>query len=94
MFKVGDWVIYRVTKHSRQPGPRAKGVAPTPRGDDYTYVVDKFWVVDEVREDTLLLRTRRGKTHEIAQNDPLLRRARFWERWLFGGKFPQDEAKG
>ncbi|QDU96276.1 hypothetical protein [Lignipirellula cremea] len=92
MYEVGDWVIYRVTKYSRHPGPRAKKITPTRQGDDYSYLVDKFWIVAEVREGgDLLLRTRRGKTREIAAEDPQLRRARFWERWLFASKFPALE---
>jgi hypothetical protein len=85
----GDLVIYRKTKHSNSPGPRAKEIHPAPRGDDYSYLVDKFWVVDEVRQDgRLVLRTRRGKTHVVDPQDPCLRAARWWEKLLHGNRFP------
>jgi hypothetical protein len=29
----GDWVIYRKTKFSTHPGPRAQNVLPAERGD-------------------------------------------------------------
>ena len=89
-FKPGDLVVYRKTKHSTSPGPRAKQVVPARYGDDYTYQVDKFWVVAESRSDsTLLLQTRRGKTHLVDSNNPNLRRAHWWERWLYGDRFPR-----
>ena len=79
-FAPGDWVIYRKSKRSPVPGPRAKQIAPSVHGDDYGYVVDKFWIVQEVLPDgRLRLRTRRGKDHQIAPDDPNLRRPRWWE---------------
>lgn len=95
-FQPGDWVIYRKTKHSRLPGPRAENVIAAPHGDDYTYTVDKFWVVDTINRDgTLLLRTRRGKEHTVDAGDPNLRRANWWERWRYRDRFvsisPDDE---
>lgn len=87
-FQTGDWVVYRKTKHSPQPGPRADNVVPAEHGDDYTYTVDKYWVVEQVKEDgTLLLRTRRGKEHTIRSSDPNLRKARWWERRLYRSRF-------
>ena len=41
----GDWVIFRKEKHSTSPGPRAENIHAAPKGDDYYYQVDKFWVV-------------------------------------------------
>ncbi|MBL8818250.1 MAG: hypothetical protein JNL58_19640 [Planctomyces sp.] len=77
-------------KHSRHPGPRARSIHPAPAGDDYSYVVDKFWIVDAITEDgTIVLRTRRGKTHSIRRDDPLLRRANLWERWRHRNRFPE-----
>ena len=34
MFRPGEPVIYAVTKSSTHPGPRAKAIFPTPKGDD------------------------------------------------------------
>ena len=87
-FQPGDWVVYRKTKHSPQPGPRAANVIAAEHGDDYTYTVDKYWIVEQVNDDgTLLLRTRRGKRHSIRPGDPSLRKARWWERRMHRERF-------
>lgn len=87
-YRTGDWVIYRKTKHSEHPGPRARNVKPTPRGDLYAYTVDKFWVVAEVLQDgRLRLRTRLGKEHLVDADDPQLHRARWWERLVYKQRF-------
>jgi len=92
VFKPGDLVIYRMTKHSQCPGPRAKGIAPSPNGDEYKYQVDKFWIVDNLLEDgQVQLRTRRGKTRVIRQDDHNLRFASWWELLLYRRHFPQRE---
>ena len=86
---IGDWVIYRLTKYSTHPGPRAKGVRPQPAGDDYSYVVDKFWVVADVEEDgRLRLRTRKGKERVVDAKDRNLRSPRLWERVIYRSRFP------
>ncbi len=93
-FTPGDPVIYRVTKHSPCPGPRAKGVSPSRSGEDYSYQVDKFWVVDQVLEGgQLLIRTRRGKTRVIDANDYNLRAPRWWESLLYRRQFPTLDAE-
>jgi len=93
MYKVGQPVVYRLQKSSRQPGPRAVDVYPTPQGDDYVYHVEKHWVVAEVRDDgQLLLRTRRGKTHLVDANDPRLRPANWLERLFYRHRFPRLES--
>jgi len=92
-FQVGDWVIYRKSKQSTQPGPRAEGIKPFEKGDGYAYTVDKYWVVAEVRDDGhLLLRTRRGKEHVIAPDDPALHKANWWQRWRRRKRFEEVEA--
>jgi hypothetical protein len=88
-FQSGDRIIYCKPKHSPCPGPRAKDIRPSPRGDDYDYNVDKYWIVVEVRPNgRLLAQTRRGKRHLIQADDPSLRRATWWERLLRGDRFP------
>ena len=87
-YNVGDCVIYRKTKHSTHPGPRAHSINPNPHGDEYTYVVDKFWVVEEVLpEGQMILRTRRGKQHTVSVDDPNLRKANIWERFWHRDRF-------
>lgn len=94
-FAVGDPVIYRKTKHSRHPGPRAKSIYPAERGDDYSYQVDKYWIVAEVGTDgTLRLRTRRGKEHVLNADNPNLRHAHWWERLLLRQRFPALDKSG
>jgi len=87
-WKPGDWAIYVKQKISQSPGPRAKDVFPAPAGDTYSYLVEKYWVVDEVLEDgRLRLRTRRGKRHEVSVDDPRLRTPKWWQRWLLAKRF-------
>lgn len=89
-YRRGDPVIFRVTKSSYRPGPRALNVHPAPNGESYSYAVDKFWtVVEELGNDMILLQTRRGKTHRVHALDPQLRHATWWERMRYGARFPQ-----
>jgi len=89
-YVAGEPVIYRKQKHSTAPGPRAKAIEPAPHGEDYSYIVDKFWVVVECpATDRVLLSTRRGKQHVVAASDPNLRPARWWERLLYRDRFPK-----
>jgi hypothetical protein len=94
-WKPGEWVVYRKQKASPAPGPRARQVTPAEKGEVYHYLVDKYWVVCQVRaEGNVLLRTRRGKTHVVRSDDPRLRRARWWERWFLAARFPRLDEKG
>ena len=87
-YRPGDYAIYRKTKFSQRPGPRAASVRPSRNGDSYCYIVDKFWVVQEVSTDgTMVIRTRRGKTHCVSTDDPQLRRPNLWERWRYRDRF-------
>lgn len=93
-YKSGSLVIYRLTKISSHPGPRAKDIAPAPKGETYSYEVDKFWVVAASNGDgTLRLRTRRGKEHLVESSDPRLRPARWWERLMYRHRFPNLEER-
>lgn len=88
-FHVGDKVVLTLDKFGVNPGPRAKNIDPAPHGELYSYQVDKYWLVMEVRADgNLLVKTRRGKTHLVAANDPRLRKATWLERWFFTKRFP------
>ena len=88
-YRLGDVVVYRKQKSSLHPGPHATDIHPAAHGDSYSYAVEKFWRVVAVRPDnTLVVRTRRGKQHTLAANDPNLRPARWWERLLFWHRFP------
>jgi hypothetical protein len=83
-FRTHDVVVFRKQKHGAHPGVRAHDVRPAPLGEDYDYLIDKYWIVVRVTDDgQLLLRTPGGKLHEISVGDPNLRRLTLRERlWL------------
>jgi hypothetical protein len=88
-YKVGDHVIYRKSKNSSCPGPRAKEIHASEHGEGYLYNVDKLWTVTAVFEDgTLEAITRRGKVHRLDAHDPALHRASIIEELRFGSRFP------
>lgn len=91
-YRPGDLVVYRKHKHSASPGPRAKDVAPEPRGEEYSYCVDKFWLVVDVQGNYVSLITRRGKQHRVSMEDLNLRQAHWWERFFFRERFPRTES--
>jgi hypothetical protein len=89
-YKQGDPVVFRITKQSTDPGPRAVDIHPAPSGETYSYQVDKFWTVSDVQADGMLkLVTRRGKQRTVSKDDLRLRRARWWERWIYRNRFPK-----
>ncbi|QDS90902.1 hypothetical protein EC9_51200 [Rosistilla ulvae] len=91
----GDWVVYRKSKTGPQPGPRATQVHPSPKGEYYSYVVEKYWIVDQILSDgRLLLKTRRGKKHIIDSADPGLRHAGFLRRWMHRDRYTIIEQRG
>lgn len=88
-FQVEDRIVYRKTKCSVHPGQNARLVAPASNGDEYSYCVDKFWVVVSVFPDgTLLAKTRRGKLHRLNPDDPNLRHATLLESFFDRARFP------
>lgn len=91
-YSVGDCVVYRKPKRSTRPGRRATDVHPAPCGDDYSYVVPKYWVVrDVLGEHTIEVCTRRGKRHRLRVNDPRLRKANLLEGIFLRRRFPHPE---
>ena len=90
----GDWAIYRKSKRSTHPGRRALEVKADPKGESYAYVVDKFWVVDEVMADGMIvLRTARGKKHSISPDDRNLVRPSLWTRLRWTERFQAIESQ-
>lgn len=91
-YQAGDLVVYTLPKQGPSPGPRARSIHPSRMGDDYSYLVDKFWMVAEVLPgNRLRIVTRRGKLREISANDPLLHKAGWWQRFRNRGRFPAPE---
>lgn len=92
-FRCGDPVVYLVTKESTDPGPRAHDVRPSRFGETYRYVVPKYWTVaSQLANGELLLVTRRGKMRRVNATDFRLRHARWWERLVYGSRFPRIES--
>ncbi len=92
-FSPNDWVVYTREKHSLSPGRRAKNILPSPHGEMYSYEVDKYWVVRQVKDGLLILETRRGKQHSLPVGDFRLRKANLWERLFFAHRFPSRSLK-
>ncbi|WP_047812766.1 hypothetical protein [Rhodopirellula islandica] len=93
-WKPGDWAIYRKSKRSKVPGPRASSVKPNLKGETYNYVVEKFWMVDEVNSDgTLTMRTTRGKTHRVLADDPNLTHPSWFARLRWRERFVAIESQ-
>lgn len=92
MFTNGAPVVYRKTKYSVHPGPRAQNVSPAKHGDSYAYYVEKPWrVLKRTPDDKIVVKTRRGKRLELDANDPNLRPASLLDRFRFRGRFPALE---
>ena len=88
-FQAGDCVLYRKPKFSVRPGPNAKEIHPAPHGDYYSYYVSKCYrVISVLPQHKIVVQTRRGRQLILADDDPALRRARWWERLLFRYRFP------
>ena len=93
-YQVGDWIIYRMTKHGVAPGRRAYHVSASQKGESYNYLVDKFWVVDTIDDQgNLHVRTPGGKTRILAADDRNIRRARWWHRWQWRQRFLTAEMR-
>ena len=83
-FEPGAVVVYEMEKHSLDPGPRARNVTAQKRGDGYSYVVDKYWIVLRREADQVVLKTPKGKTRTVDLSHPNLRRPSLRERiWLW-----------
>jgi hypothetical protein len=85
----GDFLVYRKSKVSPRPGPRARNVQAAEKGDDYYYDVDKYWTLaDKLEDGRLVAVTRRGKRVYLTPEDEKLRKARLLERFLYRRRFP------
>lgn len=88
-FRVGDPIVYHKPKSSVSPGPRAKDIYPLANGEQYHYVVDKFWKVTSVNGDgTIEVVTRTGKKHILPANDPNISKAHAFQQFLYRKRFP------
>ena len=88
-FAAGDQVVYRKGKVSEHPGPRAEEIHPSTHGEEYSYVVDKYWTVTrEIDDETIEVKTRTGKLHQLRKDDQVLRKASWWEKLFRRDRFP------
>ncbi len=93
-YRPGDRVIYRKPKRSTNPGPRARFVTPSRCGEDYTYFVNKFWLVVHASGNQVVVQTRRGKRHVLEASSRNLRRARIWDVVFNRQRFPAAAEAG
>ena len=94
-YRPGDRVVYCRMKHKTHPSRRARDVRPSVHGDDYSYYVEKFWVVSEVLPDgRLCLRTPRGRKHVVDADDPNLRHASWLDKIRYRYRFLRSAAPG
>ena len=90
-FEIGMLVILRIQRHSTSLEPNAKGVYASPHGEDYTYYIEEYARVTAVLPDgKLMVCTPDGPQYMLRADEPMLRQARWWERWLFRKCFPCD----
>lgn len=88
-------MVYRKDKVSTRPGPGAQEVVPSRYGEDYSYVVPKFWKVAGVPDpDHVVVVTRTGKHHHLTADDPHLHKASLFERLKYRHRFPRDVESG
>jgi hypothetical protein len=67
-------------------------VSAAPKGESYNYVVDKFWVIEQVTQTgQLVVRTPSGKCRTVEGGDPNLHLARWWHRLQWGNRFRDAE---
>lgn len=91
-YHTGDRIVYRKQKASTRPGPRAHDVYAAPFGETYSYVVDKFWRIQDLTDDgRIVATTRTHKIHYLNPNDPNLHKAGWLERLRYRSRFPQAE---
>jgi len=88
--EVGDPIVYRKQKVSSHPGKRAYQIDAAKNGDNYSYLVDKYWTVSGVLANGLIVAlTRTNKRHYLRRDDPNLHRAGMIERMRNRDRFPQ-----
>jgi hypothetical protein len=86
---VGDRIVYTKTKISPLPGARAYQISASDKGENYTYLVDKYWVVADVLDDGCVVAyTRRGKVNYISPDDPHVRKAGLVDSLVRRNRFP------
>jgi hypothetical protein len=88
-FRPGAPIVYRVVETSTRPGPEARDIHPAERGELYYYLINKYWRVEEVRQDGWIVAlTPLMEHHYLRRDDPNLRKANLLERLRYAARFP------
>ena len=88
-FHAGAPIVYRVVETSTCPGPEARDIHPAERGELYYYLINKYWRVEEVRQDGWIVAlTPLMEHHYLRRDDPNLRKANLLERLRYAARFP------
>jgi len=88
-FRPGAPIVYRVSETSTCPGPEARDIHPAERGELYSYLIHKYWRVEEVRPDGWIVAlTPLMEHHYLRRDDPNLRKANLIERLRYAARFP------
>ena len=88
-FHTGAPIVYRVVETSTCPGPEARDIHPAERGELYYYLTNKYWRVEEVRQDGWIVAlTPLMEHHYLRRDDPNLRKANLLERLRYAARFP------
>ena len=88
-FHAGAPIVYRMVETSTCPGPEARDIHPAERGELYYYLINKYWRVEEVRQDGWIVAlTPLMEHHYLRRDDPNLRKANLLERLRYAARFP------
>ena len=88
-FRAGAPIIYRAIATSAPLGREAHQVQVASKGEFYYYVTHKYWRVEEVRPDGIIVaRSSLMEQYFLRPNDPNLRKASFFERLRYATRFP------
>jgi hypothetical protein len=84
-YSVNDWILYREQESSDHPEPGAHDISPAPRGDAYSYLVDRLWRVTRVNRDGSLEATgSNGRVHRLPPHDRHIEKVGWLRRRLLG----------
>jgi len=88
-WQVGAPVIYRKLEISTCPSRDAYEVRPAEKGEFYYYLTNKYWRVEAVRPDGLIVARSPFMEHfYLRPDDPNLRKPNLIERLRYAPRFP------
>jgi hypothetical protein len=78
---INDWILYHDQESSDHPEPGARDISPAPRGDAYSYLIDRLWRVKRVNPDGSIEATGpKGHVHHLDAHDPHIEKAGWLRR--------------